>query len=318
MFMDITLHQLRIFRAVARHRSYSRAADALCISQPGVSLQVRALERHVGLALFARRGRAVELTEAGRALLDYGERVLALLDEAQVACEELAGGRRGAIRVAASPSAGIYVVPPALGAFHRAAPAVQLSLDVVDRFTARERLLTDEADLAVMGLLEDTAGLEVVPFVPNDLVVIASPRHPLVPREGIAFEELAGESFLVREAWSGTRVDTERLFAAPGVPLRVGMELRSSGAIKQAVAADLGIAIMPLAALELELVTGRLVILDVRGFPVRRYWKLVRRAGKHHPAAAAALWDFLLAHRDALAGAEGAAGRGGGMAAPRA
>src|SRR5207249_1571875 len=105
---------------------------------------------------------------------------------------------------------------------------------------------------------------------PNDLVVIASPRHPLVAREVIAFEELAGESFLVREAWSGTRVDTERLFAAPGVPLRVGMELRSSGAIKQAVAADLGIAIMPLASLELELVTGRLVILDVRGFPVRR------------------------------------------------
>ena len=298
MLMDCTLHQLRLFQAVARHSSYSRAAEALFISQPGVSLQVKALERCIGLPLFEKTGRAVQLTEAGRELLAYSERIFGLLEETQLVLEELSGGRRGSVKVAASTSAGIYIVPAPLGAFHNAYPQVQLSLEIADRFTAQEQLLGNKVDLAVMGLIEDAQGLEVAPFRPNDLVVIAAPGHPLASRRGIAFEELANESFLVREAWSGTRVDTERLFAAPGVPLRVGMELRSSGAIKQAVAAGLGIALMPLAALELELAARRLVVLDVIGFPVRRHWSLVRRAGKHHSPAAIALWDFLLAYRD--------------------
>jgi DNA-binding transcriptional LysR family regulator len=117
----------------------------------------------------------------------------------------------------------------------------------------------------------------------------------------VPLELLSEQLFLLREAGSGTRNDVERLFASRGMPLRLGMELRSTGAIKQAVAAELGIAVIPLSALELELATGRLVTLDVVGFPVRRYWSLVRRANRHLPAAATALWDSLLAHRD-LAG----------------
>ncbi len=300
MFMDINLHQLRIFQAVARHRSFSRAAEQLFLSQPGVSLQVKALERHVGLPLFEKTGRAVGLTEAGRELLRYSERIFALLEETQVVMEELAGGRRGAIKLAASTSAGIYVVPPALGAFHRRYPQVQLALDVLNRFTAQERLFENEVDLAVMGLIEDAHDLEVAEFVPNELVVIAAPGHPLAGRGAIPFEALAAETFLLREVRSGTRVDTERLFAARGLPLRVGMELRSSGATKQAVAAGLGISIIPLAAIELELATGRLVTLDVAGFPIRRHWSLVRRCGKRHSAAAVALWEFFLAYRDAF------------------
>ena len=296
--MLINLHQLRISQAVATHHSYTRAAESLYLSQPAVSLQVRALEKTIGLALFEKSGRTLRLTDAGRELLTYSDRIFALLDETKLVMEELSGARRGMVKVAASTTAGIYVVPTALGAFHRQNPDVKLTLDVVNRFTVQEHLLNDEVDLAVMGLIEDAHDLEVEDFVPNELVVIAPPGHHLEGRVNIPLAELAGELFLLREKGSGTRTDVERIFADHGVPLRVGMELRSSGAIKQAVTADLGIGVMPLSAIELELLTHRLIILSVADFPVHRHWSLARRKGRQLSAAARALWDFLLAYRD--------------------
>lgn len=295
---DLNLHQLHIFRTVAACQSYSRAAAELPLSQPSVSLQVKALERSIGLALFEKHGRSIQLTEAGRELLAYSERIFTLIDETQLVLEELSGVRRGTINVGASTTAGIYVVPAALGAFHRENPQVRLTLEVVNRITVQNQLLDDKVDLAVMGLIEDAHDLEVAEFIPNELVVIASPRHPLAGGTSIPLDELASQLFLLREAGSGTRTDVERIFVARGMPVRVGMELRSSGAIKQAVAADLGISVMPLSAIELELEVGRLVTLDVEGFPVHRHWSLARRAGRHLSAAANALWHFLLEYRD--------------------
>lgn len=298
--MFINLHQLQIFQAVAEHRSYSRAAEVLYLSQPAVSLQVRALERSVGLPLFEKAGRGLRLTEAGRELLSYSERIFALLDETQLVLEELSGARRGTVKVGASTTAGIYIVPAALGAFHKLNPGVKLTLDVVNRFTVQERLLNDEIDLAVMGLIEDAHDLDVVRFVPNELVVIAAPEHPLAHSRAIPLDALSEETLLLREAGSGTRTDIERMFAAVEIPLHVGMELRSNGAIKQAVAAGLGIAVMPQSAIELELAVGRLITLDVIGFPVLRHWSIARRSGRHLSATAMALWNFLLTYRDEI------------------
>ncbi len=292
--MDVTLRQLQVFHAVARHRSFSRAAHALCVSQPAVSAQIKALEQALQLKLFERTGRSVELTEAGRHLLPYAEQVMELLDDAMRAVQDLNSLQRGRVAVAASTTAGIYVVPRVLGAFHRAYPGIELSLDVLNRFAVQQRVLAGEFDVAIMGLIEDPHELEIARFLPNDLVVVASPRHPLARRRSIPLAELGRELFLVREVGSGTRADMERIFAEAGVPLRIAMELRSSGAIKQAVAADLGIAVVPLDAIQLELETGRLVILDVEGFPVRRSWSLVRRASRPPSPAADALWHFFL------------------------
>lgn len=294
----MNLQQLRTFRVVAQQRSYSRAAQQLYLSQPGVSLQVRALEQSIGMPLFERSGRQLRLTEAGVALLEYAERILSLVDESQQALEELGNARRGIVRVAASTTAGIYIVPRALGGFHRQNPGVRLTLDVVNRFTVAERLLRDEVDVAVMGLIEDAHDLQVEPFLPNELVVIASPHHPLAQRKHIAVSELVNDTMLLRERGSGTRTDIERMFAQGKLVMRQGMELRSSGAIKQAVAADLGIAIIPLHAIELELLAKRLVTLDVEGFPIRRDWSIARRAGRRLSAAANALWDYLRLYRD--------------------
>lgn len=303
--MDFTLHQLRIFQEVAKQDSLSKVAERLLISQPGVSMQIKALERSVGLPLFEKSGRTLQLTEAGRELLTYSERIFALLDEANLVLEELGGLRRGSVKVAASTTAGIYLAPRVLGVFHRQYPALRLSLDVENHHTVQQLLRTNSVDLAIMGLIEDRHDLEVAQFTPNELVVIASPHHPLAREGRIPMERLAQETFLLREAGSGTRVDTESIFAKAGAGLRVGMELRSMGAIKQAVAADLGVAVMPHDALELELELGRLVILDVEGFPIERHWSLVRRAGRHFSAAAAALWDFLVEYSDGEPGFPG-------------
>lgn len=307
MFSDITLHQLRVFLAVARTGSYSRAAEILFLSQPGVSMQIKALERSIGQALFVKDGHALHLAAAGQELLRASESIFARLDETRQVLDELANGRRGTVRVGASTSVGIAVAPRALGAFHQAYPQVQIALDVVERFALARQLLADEIDLAIMGMIEDTTGLEVAAFLPNALVFVAAPHHPLAARRGIRFAELAGETFLVRATHPGARVDSdppfhlERLFAAPGVALHVGMELRSAEALKQAVAAGLGIGVMPLDALAVELAVGQLVVLDVRGFSIRRHWSLVRRNRGHHSATARTLWDFLLSYRDALA-----------------
>ena len=292
--MDFTLHQLRIFQEVAKQDSLSKVAEKLLISQPGVTMQIKALERSVGLPLFEKSGRTLQLTEAGRELLTYSERIFALLDEANLVLEELGGLRRGTVKVAASTTAGIYLAPRVLGAFHRRYPALRLYLDVENHLTVQQLLRTNAVDLAIMGLIEDRHDLEVAQFTPNELVVIASPGHALAREGGIPMERLAEETFLLREAGSGTRVDTESIFARAGAMLRVGMELRSMGAIKQAVAADLGVAVMPRDALELELALGRLVVLDVEGFPIQRHWSLVRRSGRHFSAAASALWNFLV------------------------
>ena len=294
----MNLQQLRTFRVVAQQRSYSRAAQLLYLSQPGVSLQVRALEQSIGMPLFERSGRQLRLTEAGVALLDYADRILSLVDESQQALEELGNARRGIVRVAASTTAGIYIVPRALGGFHQQNPGVRLTLDVVNRFSVAERLLRDEVDVAVMGLIEDAHDLQVEPFLPNELVVIAPPRHPLARRKVVTVADLASETLLLREQGSGTRTDIERMFAKGQLSMKLGMELRSSGAIKQAVAADLGIAIIPLHAIELELLAKRVVTLNVEGFPIRRDWSIARRAGRRLSAAANALWDYLLLYRD--------------------
>ena len=129
--MLINLHQLRIFQAVATHHSYTRAAEELYLSQPAVSLQVRALERTIGLPLFEKSGRTLRLTDAGRELLTYSDRIFALLDETKLVLEELSGARRGLVKVAASTTARIYVVPTALGVFHNLNPDVKLTLDAL-------------------------------------------------------------------------------------------------------------------------------------------------------------------------------------------
>ncbi len=291
---SLNLHQLRVFQAVARHLNFSRAAEELAISQPAVTSHVKQLEGLLGLKLFDKIGRRVYLTEAGQHLYEYSQRVFALLGEAVQVMEELRGMTRGSLRVAAGTTAGVYVVPAFLGAFRRAYPQVRISLDVTNRAQVAQRLLLNQVDLAVMGQVPPDEGLAAESFLANELVVIAAPGHRLAGRQGIPVQELAGETFILREPGSGTRATAERVLAAAGVPVQPGMELGSNSAVKQAVANDLGIAVISRHAVALELAVGRLVILDVEGFPIVRHWHVVHLRHKHLPPPAAAFKELLL------------------------
>ncbi len=290
----LNLHQLEVFQAVARHLNFSRAAEELNLSQPAVSMHVKQLEENLGLSLFEKVGRRVHLTDAGRHLYEYSERIFALIEETIQCMEDVKGVHRGNLRVAADTTAGVYVVPSYLGAFRRAYPGVNVALEVSNRANVSRRLLLNEVDLAVMGQIPPEEDLCAETFLANELVVIAATTHPLARRRAIPVQDLAGESFLQREAGSGTRATVERFFNAAGVQIHVGMELGSNSAIKQAVANDLGIAVVSRHAVELEVAAGRLTILDVQGFPLLRHWHVVHRRSKHLPPAALAFKRFLI------------------------
>lgn len=290
------LHHLRLFLTVARLGSFTAAARELSIAQPAVSHQVKALEGELGAHLFDRRGRRIELTPAGHALLETCNDVFHRLDEGAHALAQLRVGARGTVDIAADTTSGIYVVPAVLGQFHRSHPGIDVTLHVENRNSVLRRLTERTCDLAVMADPPGAIGLEAAPFMLDRLVAIAAPDHPLRGQRSISLTTLTEERFLLREVGSGTRAATERLFARAGLRLEPTMELGSTGAIKQAVAAGLGISVVSRWAIDLELQVGRLTVLDVVGLPIERRWSIVHLGARRLTAAAGVCRDFLEAH----------------------
>lgn len=293
--MDFTLHQLRVFAAVARAASFSRAAEELMLSQPAVSMQVKALERGLGVSLFDHRGKRIQLSEAGRELYSRATQIIGLAAETSGAMADLRDCHTGRLRLIATTTVGIYVVPQLLGAFHQRYPDIEIKLEVANWERTCDRLLSGEADMAVAGP-HPQSGLRMEPFMRDELVVIAATDHPLADRGRITLEELSREPMVVRESGSGTRAAVEAVFSRRGLPLRRAMELSRNGAVKQVVKAGLGLAILSRACLSLELEKRQLCLLDVEGFPLVRAWHIITRTGFTLPPAAAAFSRDLREH----------------------
>ncbi|MBE3561932.1 MAG: LysR family transcriptional regulator [Ktedonobacteraceae bacterium] len=299
---DFTVHQLKVFRTVAQCLSYTKAAEMLYLSQPAVTQQIRTLEQLLGLRLFMRDGRGIVLTEAGQEFLRLTERLLKLLAETAPVVEEIHTLGRGSVLVGASTSAGTYIVPPLLAAFHARYPAIHVTLLVSDRHTVEERLLAHEIDLAVMSLVEHEERLVKEFLMPYELLVVASPSHRLAGRSGLTLHDLQRETFLLREPESATRLATEQLLAQAHNPVRASIELGSIEAVKAGVAAELGIAVLPAEAVALEIASGDLIMLDVQGFPLKRQWYMVHLKGRRLSLAAEALRQlFVQGKREVLA-----------------
>ena len=296
--VDWNLHRLRLFRAVARSLSFTAAARELAIAQPAVSHQIRSLEEELGVQLFTRHGRSVALTDVGEVLLETVDDVVHRLDDGARAMSEVRAGLRGSINITADTTSGIYVVPGALGAFHRARPTIDITLRVENRQGVLRSLADRRCDLAVMADPPREIDCDVAPFLLDRLVVIAALDHPLAGRLALGPEALAAERWLVREPGSGTRAATERFFARSGKPIAPAMELGSTGAIKQAVAAGLGVAVVSRWAIDMELTLARLAILDVAGFPIERRWSIVNLRARHLSAAASEARAFLRAYAE--------------------
>jgi DNA-binding transcriptional LysR family regulator len=276
--MNLTLHQLQVFVAVAERESFTRAAEELLLSQPAVSMQIKSLERAVGMPLFDHAGKHSKLSEAGQELYARATRILELTADTAESMVTLRGEWQRRLRVIATTTVGIYVVPTLLGQFHKRHPDVEIQLEVANWERTCERLLDRKADIGIAGPHPQPL-LSMEPFMDDELVVIAGPSHALASRINIPLQELAYEPMLVRELGSGTRAAVEALFAEQNIPLRRAMELSRNGAIKQVVMAGLGIGVLSRMAISLEVATGILSELNVEGFPLLRAWHFITPVG---------------------------------------
>ncbi len=291
--LHITLRQLKVFESVARNLSFSRAAEELYLTQPAVSMQIKQLEDNVDLPLFEQMGKRIYLTDAGRELYHYSKAISQQLADMELALDELKGLERGKLNISVVSTAN-YFAPHLLAKFCQRYSRVTVSLNVSNRETVLKHLADNLTDLAIMGQPPDDLDIVSESFMENPLVVIAPPDHPLCKMRQIPVKRLEEETFLVRELGSGTRSAMERFFSAHHISINKGMETDTNEAIKQAVQAGMGLAIMSLHTTELELETGRLKVLDVQDFPIMRHWHVVHRKNKRLSSVAQAFKVFLL------------------------
>ncbi len=297
--MHVTLRQLKVFEAVARHLSFTRAAEELFLTQPAVSMQVKQLEQSVGLPLFEQIGKKIHLTEAGREIYDCSRAITRQLSEAEQVVEELKGIQRGRLLVTVATTVN-YFASRLLAAFCERHQNVSVSLDVTNRESLLRQLAANETDIVLMGRPPDELDLVAEPFMDNPLVIIAAPSHALAAQKSIPLTNLQNETFLLREHGSGTRTTMERFFAENEMSLTSSVEMNSNEAIKQSVEAGLGLSLVSIHTVELELEAGRLTTLDVESFPIVRRWYVVHRKEKRLSPVASAFKDFILSETQRL------------------
>jgi len=289
-----TLRQLRIFEAAARHLHFGRAAAELHLSQPAVSIQLKQLEMDVQLPLFEQMGRRMNLTRVGTELAGHARAILARLREADDAIDGLKGVSAGELHIASTTTA-VYFVPRLLAAFRRDRPKLRVRLSVKNRELVVRDLVDNTVDLVVMGAAPPSLDTISVAFAKNPLAVVASRDHPFAHKRRVRLEQLAEDTFLIREPGSGTRSAMERAFSAHKFRPRETVEMGSNETIKQAVMVGMGVSFLSLHTTALELATRQLAELKVDGMPVMRDWCVIHRERKRLSPAAAAFKNYLVA-----------------------
>jgi LysR family transcriptional regulator, low CO2-responsive transcriptional regulator len=292
---SVTLRQLQIFVIAARCPSFARAAEELHLTQPAVSMQIKQLEDAVGLPLFERVARRLTLTEAGERLSHHANRILGEIKDAEDAMMSLSQADSGSIAVSIVSSA-TYFAPKLLALYSQQFPKVDVHFSVGNRETLLRLLQDNATDLAIMGRPPPELGTTAEPLAAHPHVIVAPLSHPLRHAKRFDLQELAGDTFLLREPGSGTRAVAEHVFRQNlFVPAR-SVTLGSNETIKQAVMAGMGVSLISLHTLSLELRTGEIAVLDVNGTPVERTWQLVHSRAKQLSPTCIAFRRFLLEH----------------------
>ncbi len=293
------LDRLKGFVETAREKSFTRAAGKLFLTQPAVSLQVKALEDELGEKLFERRGKQILLTEAGRLLLSRAETILEMTEQVRQDLAALGELRTGRLCIGTSDTNCAYVLPPAVKAFRQAYPGVEIRL--TDRMSPEVvRLVFEGAvDFGLATLPVTEPRVRTRPFFLREDVAICGASHPLACKDAVDLHSLSTCAMLMLERGSTSRGLMDRMFAEAGLMPQVTMELGSIEVIKRFVEIGLGIAIVPEVAVRDEVRSGRLAALRVLGLPVRKVG-MVRREGGHLSRAAASFLGFLEIHLDTM------------------
>ena len=289
--------QLEIFVKVAELGSFSKAAEALFLTQPTVSEHIRGLEEELGVRLLDRLGRGAAPTKAGQLLLGYGRRILELHREARQALDQFQGRMSGELVVAASTIPGEYVLPALIGRFKEKYPDIAISLLIGDTQRVVEWVLEGRAELAVAGAQIDHRALEYRELMPDELVLVVSAAHPWHGKKTATLEEVRAEPLIVRERGSGSRQALEKALAEVGLDLsdfRVVGEMGSTQAIKQGVKAGVGISLISKRAVAEECQHGTLHCVKVKDLRFRRAFYLVTSTTRSRSPLAEAFRAFLI------------------------
>lgn len=290
---NLTLRQIRIFMSAAKHLSFTRAAEELHITVPAVSLQIKEMEEDMGVSLFARENRKVELTSAGEYFLLYARRVIGTLSEASIMMERLRGSHVGMLKIGLVSTAQ-YFIPQVLAQFKSEWPNVQIRIEVRNRQQLVELLRDGDIDIAIMGVPPKEMDTRVEPFASHPHVFVASPRNPLAQKYNIAPQALGQFEIITREPGSGTRLLMEKFLGEHDVTPIISMEMSSNESIKQAVMANLGISFVSLHTVGDEIANRSMVILDIQDTPIIRTWHVVALNKRSASQAAEAFRYFML------------------------
>ncbi|TEB05444.1 HTH-type transcriptional activator CmpR [Pelotomaculum schinkii] len=290
---EINLYQLKVFYSVARHLGYSKAGEELALSQPAVSRQVAALEKSLGLELFVQRGRHVELTDVGRSLFDYADRIFDLAVQAERAMSQFKDLERGHVLIGASTTIGSYILPQVLQAFHERFPHIDISLRLGNSATIEQLVTNRDVDLGLVGDEVKNPAMHVETYFRDELVMIISPEHHLNNKKKVLVEDLERETLIWREKGSATRALIERFLNNSGVVFKNYIEIGDTEATKRLVTAKMGIAFVSRYAITLELSAGILNIIDSSKFVIPRYFYVISAKYQHHVPTVLALLNFI-------------------------
>jgi DNA-binding transcriptional LysR family regulator len=292
----VDLRQLEIFVKVAELGSFSKAADALFLTQPTVSEHIRTLEDELGVRLLDRLGRGAAVSKGGALLLSYAQRILALSREARQAMESFQGRMSGELLVGASTIPGEYILPALIGRFKEKFPDIAITLLIGDSQAVTEWVLDGRAEIGVVGARSSHRAIEYRELLPDDIVLIVSAAHPWHGRKQVTIEELRAEPLLLRERGSGTRAALETALEAAGADLagfRVVGEMGSTQAIKQAVKAGVGVSLLSRRAVEEECRAGSVWCLRVKDLKISRAFYLATHRERSRSPLAEAFRAFV-------------------------
>lgn len=289
----MNLHQLRIFCSVVESGSYTRAAETLYMTQPAVSLQVRALERSLQVKLLERVNQQLIVTEAGQALYQCALPMLNAEEEAERVLAELKGAVRGKLVVAANTTGGMYIVPPLLASYKERHPESELYLqiDATDRLIERARQGVIDLGFACGAIQQPELTVEAIGT--DSLTLILSPYHPLASRPALTLEQVAALPFIVPESISRTRQLIEQTFRERGYALKIVMHFQGTEPVKKAVESNLGAAIVSRAAVEREVAAGALRPVPIADLDLKRPFVMFYRQGKYFGPMARAFMDHM-------------------------
>jgi DNA-binding transcriptional LysR family regulator len=286
-------NHLALFHAVAQAGGISRGAERLRVSQPAVSKQLKELEDSLGVRLLERLPRGSRLTDGGRILAQYVQRMAALEEEAARAIEEFRGLKRGRLAVGASTTIGAYLLPQVFGEFHRQHPGIELQLEIANTQTIQHQLMEGLVEIGLTEGVIEAEHLDSEVFQEDELVAIAPRGHPLLKKRNVTTRELCDEPFVLREEGSGTRAVVEQALSKRGISVKPVLSLAGTEAIKRVVIAGVGIAIVSRLAIGCELQFGSLAIIPVKDLAIRRPLHLQRMRGKDQSPALAQFLKLL-------------------------